>query len=99
MTNILDEAKFLAGKIAKNYNPKKIVLFGSVARGTNSSNSDIDFLIIKESSQTRPFRIKKVFESIRGVKRNYPLDTIVYTPSEIENPPWSVSPFVRHSYQ
>ncbi len=29
--------------------------------------------------------MKEVFESIRGMNRNYPLDAVVYTPNEIES--------------
>jgi len=33
-------------KVVSEYNPKKIVLFGSYARGTYNENSDIDIAVI-----------------------------------------------------
>lgn len=81
----IDEAKLVVSRIASEYKPNKIILFGSIANGTGDYASDIDLLIVKETAKRRPFRIKKVFESLRGMNRNYALDAIVYTPNEIEN--------------
>lgn len=83
-TDAQKEAKTLAGKIAEYCKPQKIVLFGSVVRGDGNKNSDIDLLVIKRSKQIRPFRVKEVFEAIRGIKRTFPLDVIVYTPEELK---------------
>lgn len=84
MADISEETKFLVKKIAHFCKPEKIILFGSVARGEDGTDADIDLLIIKESSKKRPFRVKEVFEAVRGIKRNFPLDPIVYTPKEVE---------------
>ncbi|MEK7100429.1 MAG: nucleotidyltransferase domain-containing protein [Patescibacteria group bacterium] len=81
----IDEAKLITSKIVSYCNPTKVILFGSTANGTENIDSDIDLLVIKETDKKRPFRVKEIFESIRGMNRNYPLDAIVYTPSEIEN--------------
>ncbi len=40
-------------QIAVKFNPSKIILFGSVANGMYSSNSDIDLCIIKNSPDKR----------------------------------------------
>lgn len=84
MPTILEETAILVKKLIDNYRPEKIILFGSVARNQHTNNSDIDLLIIKKSEKKRPFRIKAVFEALRGIKRNYPLDPLVYTPDEIK---------------
>ena len=84
MNGILNETQVIVNKIADYCKPDKIILFGSFARGEEKSDSDIDLLIIKDSDKKRPFRIKEVFEAVRGVERKYPLDPIVYTQQEIE---------------
>ncbi len=84
MNGILDEIRVVVSKIAKYCKPEKIILFGSLAKGKGNVNSDIDLLIVKNSDKKRPFRVKEVFEAVRGLDRNYPLDPIVYTPSELD---------------
>ena len=78
------EINLIRDQLIKKFKPEKIILFGSLARGEINKNSDIDLLIIKNDKQKRPFRIKAVFEAIRGIKRNFPLDALVYTQEEIE---------------
>lgn len=84
MNDIQEEAKLLVARIVDSYKPEKVILFGSLARGNSRNDSDIDLLIIKKSDKKRPFRVKAVFEAIRGMERRYSLDAIVYTPAEIE---------------
>lgn len=83
MKNFQTESQEVIDRIAKYCKPKKIILFGSFAKGEQNSGSDIDLLVIKDSDQKRPFRVKEIFESLRGMDRNFPLDPIVYTPDEI----------------
>ncbi|MBI3577667.1 nucleotidyltransferase domain-containing protein [Candidatus Gottesmanbacteria bacterium] len=84
MSDIQEEAKLLIQKIVDRYKPEKVILFGSLARGNMRNDSDIDLLIVKNSDKKRPFRVKDVFEAIRGMERRYSLDAIVYTPAELE---------------
>lgn len=84
MRDIREEASIVVRRIVDSYKPEKVILFGSLARGKVSKDSDIDLLIIKNSHKKRPFRVKDVFTAIRGMERRYPLDAIVYTPSELE---------------
>lgn len=85
MRNGFKEAKILAARIASVCLPEKIILYGSFARGEKSLDSDIDLLIVKKSDKKRPFRVKEIFMALRGMKRDYPLDVIVYTPQELAN--------------
>ncbi len=82
MSDLYKEAKLLTDKIVEDCHPVKVILYGSAARGDYKDDADIDLLVIKNSSQKRAFRVKEIFEAIRGLKRDYPLDTIVYTPDE-----------------
>jgi predicted nucleotidyltransferase len=83
MNNIMDEAQLIVERIVLYCKPEKIILFGSLARGEEKRDSDIDLLIVKISDKKRPFRTKEIFEAIRGLERSYPIDPIVYTPEEI----------------
>lgn len=67
-------------KIIKNYNPDKVILFGSRASENYSEDSDYDLLIIKETS-TR--RINRREEATDGIYLNAPVDLLILTPEEI----------------
>ncbi|MFH1245688.1 MAG: nucleotidyltransferase domain-containing protein, partial [Candidatus Omnitrophota bacterium] len=47
-------------KISSGYNPEKIILFGSYAKGNSGRNSDIDLLVVKNSSRRRDERDKEI---------------------------------------
>ena len=68
-------------KIEELYNPEKIILFGSHARGTAGKHSDIDLLVIKATKDRYFDRVKKV-HGIIGM--DIPADILVYTPQELE---------------
>lgn len=85
MQAIITEAQQVTKTLTQKYHPQKIILFGSSARGEATKNSDIDLLIIKPSDKKKAYRIKEVFEALRGTKRQYPLDPLVYTQEELDH--------------
>jgi predicted nucleotidyltransferase len=68
-------------KIARGYDPDKIILFGSYANGFPDENSDLDLLIIKNSQKSRPERGIEVRRLLAGAL--IPMDIMVYTHQEI----------------
>jgi len=62
--------------------PKKIVLFGSRARGDAGPNSDIDLLVIEESGFPRYKRSAKYRKSVVGIFPSK--DIVVWTPEEVD---------------
>jgi predicted nucleotidyltransferase len=70
-------------KIKQRYHPKKIILFGSRARGDHLKDSDIDLLIVSEKFQNMNWR-----ERIQGVFSSWDkkqmLEPICLTPNELE---------------
>ncbi len=69
-------------RIVENYQPEKIILFGSYAYGVPTEDSDLDLLIIKDSSLPRYKRGVEVRKHLRGLK--VAIDLLVYTRQEIE---------------
>lgn len=61
--------------------PERIILFGSGARGTMNADSDLDLLVIAETSDRR-----RTAHSIRAARprRCAPLDITVVTAAELE---------------
>ena len=75
-----DLIQTITTKIAQAIHPDKIILFGSWARGERDAHSDIDLLIIQESSLSRPQRYAQVRRLFWGM--GIPMDILVYTPEE-----------------
>ena len=67
--------------IISNYAPQKIVLFGSYARGDAHEGSDIDLMLIKETSKRF---IDRIADVIRLNNTLISLEPLVYSPSEFE---------------
>lgn len=71
--------KFVQQLVSK-FNPEKIILFGSFAYGKPSKSSDIDLLVIMKTN-LRP--IEQEVAIRKAIGRNFPLDLIVFTPSQL----------------
>ena len=64
-------------------NPKKVILFGSFAEGTATSESDVDLLVIEHaiaSKRTEMVRLRKAIGSI-----GLPVDVLVVSESEVSD--------------
>lgn len=70
-------------KLRDNYNPQKVILFGSFASGNPHPDSDIDILIIKETSDRFIDRCTAVRRLLSDPGRKIPLEILVLTPDEI----------------
>jgi len=79
MANI-DDIQEVADRIAREFGPNRIILFGSYARGTAGDDSDVDLLVIL------PFEGKgfwKSLEIINRVDAPYSLDLLAYRPDAV----------------
>lgn len=77
---IQQEIRRLKDKIVENYQPEKIIIFGSYVWGKPNKSSDLDLFIIKNSRKERRFRTTEVEQLL--LDRQLPLDILVYTPKE-----------------
>ena len=65
----------------KDYQPEKIILYGSAARG--ESAKDIDLLVIKKTKKNYFSRLQEINQRyIDRWQLDVPLDLTVYTPDE-----------------
>lgn len=69
-------------KIAKEFKPEKIILFGSRAWGKPTPDSDFDLFIVKETRRSTREVAREIDGSI--FPRPFPLDLIVYTPEQVK---------------
>jgi len=82
--------------IASEYNPEKIILFGSYGTQRSDETSDIDLLIIKKTNKRFVDRTVELMQLIRSrFGFEYPVEPLVYTPDEFRKVTKINSLFVR----
>ena len=77
-----NEIDMIVEKIVDGCNPKAIVLFGSVSKGTSTEDSDIDLMVVLDTDLSYYERTLAVRKSI-GVT-SIPIDVLAFTPKEVE---------------
>ncbi len=68
-------------KIVQEFNPEKVILFGSYAYGKPNADSDVDLLIVAESNERPAQRATRAYRAVHG--KTFPMDIIVRTPNEL----------------
>ena len=74
----------IVDKIKNEYQPEKIILFGSYAYGKPNKDSDIDLFIVKETNKRRVDRFVEVSQITHEPKQGISISPVVYTPREVE---------------
>jgi len=70
----------LSRRIARQFAPERIVLFGSRAHGRVRRDSDVDLLVVM---RYRGASARKAAEILNMVEPEFPVDLIVRTPDEL----------------
>lgn len=85
--DVADPAVFarIAERLRKEYGATRVIVYGSVARGTASIHSDIDLLVVAPSAETAYARMAQVQALIRDLSRGLPVSPIVLTPEELQS--------------
>jgi predicted nucleotidyltransferase len=71
-------------RLVAEYQPEKIILFGSYAYGEPNEDSDLDVLIVKETPDRFIDRIFTVHELVTDAYRHIAFEPLVLTPDEID---------------
>ena len=71
-------------RLVAEYQPEKIILFGSYAYGEPHEDSDLDMLIIKETPERRIDRMRTVHRLTTDAHHRIAFEPIVMTPAEVE---------------
>lgn len=72
----------VVSRITKRFDPEKIILFGSHASQNQTSDSDLDLLIVKETKLPVHQRSNEIRYHLLGLK--IPMDILVYTSDEFD---------------
>lgn len=84
-------------RIAGRFNPDKIILFGSHARGAAAPDSDVDLLVVMPLEGSR--RAQATAIDLALADRELPLDLVVVTPEELERDRDRVGTIVRPAFR
>ena len=90
---IQQEIEKITRQIIEKYNPSKIILFGSAARGEYEKANDLDFLIIKEKVPLNGLERLRELENI--IDRDMAADMIVFRPEELVERIRLGDPFIK----
>jgi uncharacterized protein len=73
----------IAARIAKNYQPEKIILFGSYAYGRPTPSSDIDLLVVMDAPLNE---VETAGEILKGLPpQPFSIDLLVRSQEMIDN--------------
>lgn len=90
----IKDIRTVGGRIAAEFRPQRIILFGSYARGAAGPDSDVDLLVIA------PFDGSSFRQSLKILNRldlRLPIDLIAYRPEEVERRYVEGDPLVREA--
>lgn len=78
--------KEMTDLIVREVKPRKIIMFGSHARGTARADSDLDFLVVEDGPFNAQRSRRAEMTRLWNIMFDYfiPIDFLVFTPQEIE---------------
>jgi uncharacterized protein len=82
----------ISERIADQFSPDRIILFGSYAYGEPNEGSDIDLLVVLPF-EGKPYR--KAAEIAAAVHAGFPLDILARRPEDIQRRYREADPLVR----
>lgn len=72
----------ITAKIVREFDPEKIILFGSLVWGTPDLDSDADLLVVKQTPKSTRDVATEIRRALWG--SSVPMDILVYTPAQLE---------------
>jgi predicted nucleotidyltransferase len=72
----------MADRIVKRFDPEKIILFGSHARGDAGPDSDVDLLVVMPVAGSKRDKMVEIGVALHDI--HLPKDIIVTTPEDFE---------------
>lgn len=79
---VVKDLEAITEKIVEEFQPEKIILFGSLAWGEPGPESDADLLIVKRTPKSTRDVATEIRRALWG--SSVPMDILVYTPEQLE---------------
>ena len=90
----LDSINELSSRIVNEYQPEKIILFGSYAHGAPSDDSDVDLLVIL-TFEEKSYR--KSLEILNKIDPHFSVDLIARRPDDVARRYTEGDPLIREA--
>ena len=74
------DIKQAAGRIAREFRPRRITLFGSYAYGKPTEDSDVDLLVLLDGRRVHD----RAVQIRQAIDFEFPVDLLVRSPKEVE---------------
>lgn len=87
----INDIRILVDRIVLEFNPDKIILFGSYSSGEPSPDSDVDLLVVMPH-KGKNWRLAA--EIRRRVRPEFPIDLLVRSPEEMQRRADDGDPFL-----
>ena len=84
------ELERILNRLKNDPSVRKVLLFGSLARGDARDHSDIDLIVVKDTQMRFLDRLDEFYDDAREA-----MDILVYTPQEFEE--MKERPFVKRA--
>jgi uncharacterized protein len=82
MSKINQKINEMVEKIVKDFNPYKIILFGSQAKGNANKDSDVDLLVVLPFSGRKRDKVIEIRVALSDIRISK--DIFVATPDDLE---------------
>jgi predicted nucleotidyltransferase len=70
-----------AARVARQFRPQRIILFGSYAYGNPTEDSDVDILVVMPFEGRNPDKATEIW---MATKPKFPIDIMVRKPAELK---------------
>jgi predicted nucleotidyltransferase len=81
-------------RIAREFRPQRVILFGSHARGSARADSDVDLLVIASFDGTS---FRQSLRILNQLDLRLPIDLIAYRPEDVQRRYAEGDPLVREA--
>lgn len=88
-----NKIRHIVDQLIVHYQPEKVILFGSAARGDATQDSDLDFFIIKKN--VPHFGRDRYYELADSITYSHASDFLIYTPEEVQKRLMLGDPFIQ----
>jgi len=88
----LDAIEDVVQQIVDRFHPKRIILFGSYAYGEPRPDSDVDLMVVMDTSLGE---MRQAVEILKGISYRFGIDLLVYTPQRLSQRLMWGDPFLQ----